>query len=590
MKQKFLVLITLIVCAFSLNSLAQNHIIHEQHHPDLTWFRNAKFGMFIHWGLYSQLAGRWDDSDYYGSGEWIMHRAKIPVNEYAQIAKSFNPVDFNASQWVQIAKESGIRYMVITAKHHEGFSMFGSKVSDFNIVDATPYKKDPMKALSAACRSAGIKFGFYYSQFLDWHERNGGGNNWDFNEKDKDYQKYYREKAIPQLKELLTNYGPLGIVWFDMPGGLTKEQTEQLVSTLHKLQPDCLFSSRVGHGLGDYQDFGDSEIPVVPIKNAWEAIFTDNDTWGYIAFDKDFKSSTEIIRLLANIASKGGNLMLNVGPDGKGNFPPYEVKYLLKTGEWLKKYGESIYGTTYGLIPPQSWGVTTSKPGKLFLHIFEEPFDKELYVPCIKATINEIKLLGTSKKLSWSKAKDGILIRLPAVLQDERDAVVELDYKGHQPDDAFDHTQTISREFPEMTIPVVQAQYEGQAENKTITSSHYFGDWKHDNCAVNMKDSADAVVFNLHVTQPGDYRIILDYACSHASASQEGIVEVAGQSLHFLTLETGEYNSHKPLMFIQQHIGLVTIPKQGYYKLYIHPAADKKELFWLRNLVIQPVQ
>lgn len=591
MRQRFLVLITLIVCFYSLNSLAQNRISNEQHHPDLTWFRNAKFGMFIHWGLYSQLAGRWDDSDYYGSGEWIMHRAKIPVNEYARIARSFNPVDFNASQWVQIAKESGVRYMVITAKHHEGFSMFDSKVSDFNIVDATPYKKDPMKALSAACRAAGIKFGFYYSQFLDWHEPNGGGNNWDFNEKDKDYQQYYREKAIPQLKELLTNYGPLGIVWFDMPGGLTKEQTAQLVHTLHKLQPNCLFSSRVGHGLGDYQDFGDSEIPVVPIKSAWEAIFTDNDTWGYITFDKDFKSSTEIIRLLANIASRGGNLMLNVGPDGKGNFPPYEVKYLLKTGEWLKKYGESIYGTTYGLIPPQPWGVTTSKPGKLFLHIFKEPFDKELYVPFIKATIDEIKLLGTNKKLSWSKVKDGISIHLPAVLQDERDAVIELDYNGYQPDDAFDHTQTVSREFPEMTIPVIQAQYEGQAKNKTITSSHYFGDWKHDNCVVNMKDSTDAIVFNLHVTQPGDYRIILDYACSHASAGLEGRIDLAGQPLYFQSLETSEYNSHKPLMFIQQNIGIVTIPEKGKYQLSVSPSQNnKEELFWLRNVIIKPIE
>ncbi|HEX5554184.1 MAG TPA: alpha-L-fucosidase, partial [Chitinophagaceae bacterium] len=369
--------------------------------PDLTWFRNAKFGMFIHWGLYSELAGRWKGHDYFGSGEWIMNRAKIPAAEYAAQAKKFNPVDFNATGWAQIAKASGIRYMVITAKHHEGFAMFDSKVSRFNIVDATPYKKDPMKVLSAACRKAGIKFGFYYSQFLDWHEPNGGGNNWDFKKKDKNYQEYYHRKAIPQLKELLTGYGPLGIVWFDMPGGLDKEQTLQMIDSLRLLQPDCLFSSRVGHGLGDYRDFGDSEVPTVPVKEAWEAIFTDNDTWGYIAKDKNFKSSEDIIHLLANVASKGGNLMLNVGPDGKGRFPPDEVKYLLKTGNWLKKYGESIYGTTYGLIPPQPWGVTTSKPGKLYLHIFQAPNDGMLHVPFITATVTHVRLLGTDEQLSW---------------------------------------------------------------------------------------------------------------------------------------------------------------------------------------------
>lgn len=560
-------------------------------HPDLTWFRNAKFGMFIHWGLYSQLAGQWKGHDYFGSGEWIMNRAKIPANEYAQAAKSFDPVDFNARQWVKIAKESGVRYMVITAKHHEGFSMFDSKVSDFNIVEATPYKKDPMKALSAACRKAGIKFGFYYSQFLDWHESNGGGNTWDFKKEDKDYLKYYQDKAIPQLKELLTHYGPLGIVWFDMPGGLTQEQTKALVDSLHQLQPECLFSSRVGHDLGDYEDFGDSEIPVVPVKDAWEAIFTDNDTWGYIAKDKDFKSSVEIIRLLATVASKGGNLMLNVGPDGKGDFPPYEVKYLLKTGEWLDKYGESIYGTTYGIIPPQPWGVTTSKEGTLYLHIFQPPADKILYVPYFTASIKGIKLLGTNQVLAWEKTGDGVLIHLPALLPDSRDAVIRINYTGSQPDRATNHTQTVSREFPEIIMPVIQAKYKGRAENKTITSSHYFGDWKHDNCVVNMQNTRDGLVFDLNIRQPGDYRIILDYACSHASAGEEGIVVVADQKLYFRSLETGEYDSHKPLMFIQHKTGLVSIPAKGSYKLTVHPAGNNgHELFWLRNVIIKPIE
>lgn len=587
---KYMFFVPLIALAF--NGAAQGQTNKDPDgHPDLSWFRDAKFGMFIHWGLYSQLAGQWKGRDYFGSGEWIMHRAKIPAKEYARIAQRFDPVDFNAAQWANIARESGVRYMVVTAKHHEGFSMFDSKVTRFDMVDATPYQKDPMKALSEACRKAGIQFGFYYSQFLDWHEPNGGGNTWDFNKKDKDYQLYYHQKAIPQLKELLSNYGPLGIVWFDMPGGLTTEQTRQMIDSLRLLQPGCLFSSRVGHGLGDYRDFGDSEIPAVPIKEAWEAIFTDNDTWGYIAKDKNFKSSKEIIHLLAKVASRGGNLMLNVGPDGKGNFPPYEVKYLLKTGQWLKKYGESIYGTTYGLIPPQPWGVTTAKPGKLYLHVFRAPANGMLYLPFIKAAVKRVTLLGTDNHLSWKKAGDGMLIRLPASLPDRRDAVIRIDYTGVQPDHAADHTQVISRQYPEITIPAIRAAYKGGAENKSITSSHYFGDWKHDNCAVNMKDTADALAFDLQVLEPGDYRIILDYACPPASAGQEGVVRIAGQELYFRSLETGTYDSHKPLMFIQHRIGLVSIPEKGVYKLTVRPdGALKNELCWLRNLIIEPVQ
>jgi alpha-L-fucosidase len=591
----FVISLSLIIILSPLSAYAQNKVSNDSiPHPDLTWFRNAKFGLIIHWGLYSQLAGQWKGHDYFGSGEWIQERAKIPAKVYAKVAKHFDPVDFNAKRWVRIAKESGVRYLVITAKHHEGFAMFNSKVSHFNIVDDTPYKKDPLKALSAACRKAGIKFGFYYSQFLDWHEPNGGGNTWDFNKKDKDYLKYYRNKAIPQLKELLTNYGPINILWFDQSGGLTKKQTIKLVNNLHKLQPQCLFSSRVGHGLGNYRDFGDSQIPAAPIKGAWEALFTDNDTWGYIAKDKDFKSSTEIIRLLAKVASKGGNLIFDIGPDGKGNWPPYEVKYLLKTGKWLKKYGTSIYGTTYGLIPPQPWGVTTSKPGKLYLHIFRTPSNNKIFVPFVQGTsIKEIRLLGTNKSLSWIMEQGGIRIKLPTVLPDTRDAVVEIDYGGNFPDHSTNYSEiTVNRQYPKMKISVVEAEYKGSAKNKTITSSHYFGDWKHDNCAVNMKDTSDALIFHLNIKQPGVYRIILDYACTHISAGQEGLIQVAGQKLYFRSLQTvGKYYSHKPLVFIQHHIGLITIPKKRHYKLYIRPAHSlKDELFWLRNVTIQPIE
>ncbi|NLR65618.1 alpha-L-fucosidase [Chitinophaga varians] len=560
-------------------------------HPGLKWFTGAKFGLFIHWGLYSKLGGRWKDSSYYGSGEWIMNRAKAPAKEYAAVAKTFNPQGFNAEEWANIASEAGVKYMVITAKHHEGFSMYDSKVTDFDIVDASPYGKDPMKALSKACRDKGIRFGFYYSQFLDWHEPNGGGNSWDFKTKDKDYQQYYRTKSIPQLRELLTNYGQLGLVWFDMPGGLTPEQTKQMIDSLRLLQPNCLFSSRVGHGLGDYRDFGDSEVPPVPITGAWESIYTHNDSWGYIQHDLNFKSPKEIIQLLSNVASKGGNLMLNVGPDGDGKWPQYSIDYLKATGRWLKQYGESIYGTTYGLIPAQPWGVTTSKPGKLFLHVWEMPADRQLRVPGVDAKVKSVKILGTSTTLNFRQQPGETTVQLPVTLPDTRNTVLVMEYGGNQSDRSQLRTQTVSSQYPQAEIPTVWAIYNGAAKNKLFTWSHYFGDWKHDNLAYDMTTPEDALVFPLDIQDAGDYRIVLEYACEQASASQQGVVTLNGQQLPFLTLFTGQFDSHKPMMFIRHAIGILHVDKPGINNLTVKPVSgNQKELFRLRKVILQPVK
>ncbi|ASZ11056.1 alpha-L-fucosidase [Chitinophaga pendula] len=558
-------------------------------HPGLKWFRNAKFGLFIHWGLYAKLGGRWKDSSYYGSGEWIMNRAKIPAETYARIADDFNPTGFNASEWASLAKDAGVKYLVITAKHHEGFSMYDSKVSDFNIVRASPYAKDPLKALAEACRQKGVQFGCYYSQFQDWHEPNGGGNRWDFDDKKKNYRQYYQDKAIPQLKELLTNYGPLGIIWFDTPGGLSKEETKQMIDSLRLLQPNCLFSSRVGHGLGDYKDFGDSEVPTAPITGAWESIYTHNDSWGYISHDLNFKSPTTIIRLLANVASKRGNLMLNVGPDGNGQWPHQSREYLLETGKWLKKYGESIYNTTYGLIPAQPWGVTTSGLQCLYLHVWQMPTHHKLIVPYMQAKVTAVRWLDTNVALPYRQRNDELEIQLPPDLPDARSSVIKLEYKGVQPDSSAATTRTVSQQYKAAEIPVVAAEYSGNTQSKVFTFSHYYGDWKHEQCLVNMKDSMDALSFSLLVQEAGDYSVVLDYACPPAAAGREGVVEIAGQQLSFLSLPTGEYDTHAPLLFIQHRIGVIRLPAKGKYTLRIKPAkTGRKELFRLRSVVLEP--
>lgn len=556
--------------------------------PNLQWFKDAKFGMFIHWGLFAAAGGEWKGKNYYGISEWMMNRGKIPAADYAALAKKFNPTRFNAKEWAQLAKDAGMKYVVITAKHHEGFAMFDSKVSDFNIVKATPYHQDPMKPLAQAVRDAGLKFGFYYSQFLDWHEPNGGGNKWDFDEAKKDYQAYYHTKSIPQIKELLSNYGPLGLIWFDMPGGLSKDETQSLINDVRKIQPGCLISSRVGNGLGDFKDYGDGEIPAtVSITGAWEALFTHNDSWGYSKFDYNFKSSKEIVRLLTTVSSKGGNLILNVGPDSSGKIPEYSVKYLRRVGKWLKVNGEAIYGTTAGFISPQPWGLTTAKPYKLYLHVFERPKNGYLFIPGLHQ-IKKAWLLANKQPLTFIKSAAGISIKLPYLIDDYNTVIaVDLFDKSYSLD--INAPVTVSNQYTENALNAIDGRPFGKTQVKTITYSHYFGDWKHVPCLTGMAAPEDSAVFHANITEPGDYKVTLEYACTPEQAKQEGVMKLNGKEYRFETLRTSDYDSHKPLLFIKQTIAITTIKRVGLYQLNIQPLHSGTELFKLKTIWLEPI-
>lgn len=558
------------------------------------WFTEAKFGLFLHWGPYSHFAGDIRGKRYYGITEWIMNRDKTPAAEYARLAAGLNPAEFDAEEWVRIAKASGVKYIVLTAKHHDGFAMWDSKVSDFDIVDATPYKKDPVKALAAACKKEGIKLGFYYSQFQDWHEPNGGGNSWDFDPKKKDYAAYYRGKSLPQITELLSNYGELGIIWFDTPGNMNKEESAAFLEKVHQLQPDCLVSSRVGNGLGDFKDFGDGEVPAGVVKGAWEAIFTHNDSWGYSAFDQNFKTPQEIIRLLAEVASKGGNLMMNIGPMGNGKLPVLSEKYFRATGDWLKQNGEAVYGTGYSPIAPQPWGVMTNKPGKLYLHIFHRPHDGKLLVPDFSAKASKAYLLAGKKPLTLRQQGKDVTIHLPAALPDGRNTVVVLEYSGELQEQAG--TPLIaSMQYEQLSLPAQGAKLNGNAQTKSLTHSYYFGDWKHAMCIVNQQTTADSISYKLRFTEPGDYKVVLQYAADTANERREGLLELrpagqAAQSYPFQVLLTGKHDTHKPLLFIDQAVAVITVPAPGEWTLQVRPAKDGKELFRLKQVLLEPLK
>jgi len=396
-------------------------------------FDENKFGMFIHWGLYAIPAGEWKGRYIRGIGEWIMFRARIPVSEYEQLAAQFNPVKFNADEWAQLAKDAGMRYLVITSKHHDGFAMFGSKASRYNIVDATPYRKDPMKDLAAACARRGIGFGFYYSQDQDWHEPNARGNDWDFPAQ-RQPQVYLENKVLPQVRELLTGYGPLSLIWFDTPGLLSVEQVTELRRLVKTLQPSCLLNSRIGHNKGDYLQTGDNAIPIqVYTKGKWEVPATLNDTWGYKKNDQNWKDPGDLIAKLADITAKGGNYLLNVGPTAEGVIPEASQQILRTIGQWLAVNGESIYGASPSpfYFPDITWRATV-KPGKLYLHLINWP-GRKFRFEGLESQVKRAYFLAGGGAVAFRRTGVALEFDLPAEPVDPYDTVIVLELAEEAP-------------------------------------------------------------------------------------------------------------------------------------------------------------
>jgi alpha-L-fucosidase len=389
----------------------------------LDWWRDAKFGLFIHWGLYAIPAGEWKGQYYERIGEWLMHEARIPIREYEPLAKQFNPTRFDAAEWVSLAKRAGQKYLVITSKHHDGFCMYDSKLTDYTVVKATPWGRDPMKELAAECQRQGIKLCFYYSQTQDWHHPQGDGNDWDFDVSDEEFATYVEGYVKPQVTELLTNYGPIGLIWFDTPKRMTLEQSESLVELVHRLQPDCLVNGRVGNHVGDYASTRDNVIPAEQLLAIdWEVPATINDTWGFKRRDENWKSTEELIRKLVDVTSKGGNYLLNVGPTAEGVIPQPSVDRLLAMGKWLETNGDAIYGTRPGPVQGVGWCRTTQKDRTVYLHVFDWPADGLLRLPDAIGPVQSARLLATGASLPV----EGALIRGPASAPDAADTVVAL--------------------------------------------------------------------------------------------------------------------------------------------------------------------
>jgi alpha-L-fucosidase len=427
-------LICLLVLVFySFNGQTQNveaKILTEENSPKMKWWKDAKFGMFIHWGIYSVPAGKWENNTVYG--EWIMHTAKIPRSTYSAIAKDFNPTKFNAEEWVNLAKSAGQKYIVITSKHHDGFAMFGSKASPYNIVDATPFKRDILKELAEACRKNNMKLGFYYSQAQDWYHPGGavsGNKEWDSSHVG-DMDKYIETIALPQVKEILSNYGDVAVLWWDTPTNMTKSMTQKLAEVANQY-PQLITNNRLGAGLGGDLETPEQFIPATgfPGRN-WEVCMTMNGHWGYNAYDDRWKSTKELTQKLVDIVSKGGNFLLNVGPNAEGVIPVVCQQNLLEMGDWLQLNGESIYGTTASPFHYLSWGRATRKGQKIYLHVFDWPKNGKLDVPIGNKLKRAYLLADPDKSLQISKFKASNQLQLPAYAPDKMSSVIAIEFDG----------------------------------------------------------------------------------------------------------------------------------------------------------------
>jgi alpha-L-fucosidase len=454
MNKLMLILLGAVCAQFAVaQSAAPHEETKEQRDARMAWWREAKFGMFIHWGVYSVPAGYYNGKPVPGIGEWIMNHGKIPMADYQAFAKDFNPVKFNADDWVKVAKDAGMKYIVITSKHHDGFAMFPSKASKWNIMDATPFGRDPLAELAAACRKQGIKLGFYYSQAQDWN--NGGaaiGGKWD-KAQEHDMDDYIDKIAVPQVREILTNYGDdvPAVLWWDTPIEMTKERAQKLHDVVEQVKPNIIMNNRLGGGFKGDTETPEQHIPAQGYPGEdWETCMTMNNTWGFKKDDNNWKSTETLIRNLCDIASKGGNYLLNVGPTSEGLFPQASIDRLAEVGKWMKVNGDSIYGTgptPFGgeagaysstqkdkkgqpvFIPAWQWRATT-KPGKVYIQIFQWPADGKFVVPMTNAAKSAYMLANPGTKLDATQSDTGLTVTLPAKAPDPIASVLAIEIEG----------------------------------------------------------------------------------------------------------------------------------------------------------------
>jgi alpha-L-fucosidase len=545
--------------------------------PSTTWFTDAGFGIFLHWGAYTTAAGRWHGKErtYDLWGEWLLNRAGIARPDYEALARQFNPTAFDAAQWAQIFKDAGAKYVVLTAKHHEGFAMYHSAVTKYNVVDwPTDFHRDVVRELGDAVRADDMKFCVYYSQEIDWHNRG------------KNYDDYFNNFCMPQVTELLSHYGPLGIMWFDI-GLHEKAKADQLRALVRKLAPQTLISPRIGGGDGDYSGGGDNEIPPTVKPAPWESCMTLNYHWATYPQDVYQHSATEIIRMLADIRSKGGNLLLDTGPQPDGTLAPRDIAVLRRVGNWLKRFGDSIYGVAASPMAAVPWGcITSGRDNTLYLHVFDVPASGQIILPGITGSIESCWLLGDPQRTPLDHGNDQVdhPIRIPFATAppealDSDDMVIAVRLA---PGAKFDPDYLIENDFGNVFHPASakllgNARYVHQhlnwydADDPAVEKSRY------DELGL-LPTSAAALQWRFRSFDPGDFHIVVDYAESNPIGGKL-IVQVDDQlftaELHPTPADASQTISTKSYInvhFTPLRLGTAALRTRGVHAIRISAA------------------
>lgn len=551
------------------------------------WFTDARFGMFIHWGVYSGAEGIWkgeklrNDNNY---AEWIEYRNSIDKDEYVTLLKRFDWDEIDPEKWVILAKKSGMKYIVITAKHHDGFGLWDSKVSDFDLGDYTHPKRDIIKELSEACKKHGIKMGLYYSHWVDWEHPYG----WDHKKEitgisPEDYDKYWQEKVIPQIRELLTNYGEISMMWFDMwinhsQTIVTKKELLQLKSLIRKLQPNCLVNSRLGLSMEedndiDFKTLGDNQLGNKKEDFPWQSPATVAHSWGFNALDSEWKSTTTLLKSLINNVSLNGNFMLNIGPRANGDVP-YEIRQRMQEmGNWLEINGDAIYGAeAFDLRKDlHDWGKITCKytteGTRLFLHVFNWPLNKTLNFTGVTSQPEKIYLLADKLKSPLKFEHNGAFtqISLPPLQPDPYISVVVIEYKGK----------------PEIVDGLVaKTEYNGYSltpgnlstvDNSLIISPKKRGGTIPEHVNVTSDKTLNWKIF---IDEPGEKKIDISYSCQDKNPKSFLTFTAAGEELKQQATNTGktvgEPNQNWVIDNYKSHrMGQINFPKKGYYNLQL---------------------
>ncbi len=542
----------------------------------MKWFREARFGMFIHWGIYAVPAGTHKGKQIDGLGEWIMAKGEIPMSDYQLYAKEFNPVKYNPEAWVLLAKEAGMKYIIITSKHHDGFALFDSKVSQWDVVDASPYGKDLIAPLAEACKKHNIKLGLYYSQAQDWNQGGSARGNdkrkWD-PAQEHDMDDYIKTIAVPQVKEILTQYKP-AVLWWDTPRGMNDERAEQFLPLL-KLAPGIIHNNRLG---GEYKgDISTPEqhIPGTGLPGDWESCMTMNNTWGYKSYDHNWKSTETLVQNLVDIASKGGNYLLNVGPTAEGLIPEPSMERLKEIGTWMSKNGEAIYGTSASPCRTPAWGrITTRTNGKnttLYLNVFDWPENGTLFLPVTNKVKSCQLLVDKSREFKTKSDEQGTTISLVGEAPDAISSVIVLKMSGKPMVSEADNIKQ-----DKDGIILLPAQ---KSIINNIIGSHVVYN-KVNDCIEQWTNENATVDWDFLVDKVGTYKILMRIASEEASSIE---LNISDQTIHSKLPSTGGFNNFKTI-----EAGVIEIDKVGKCSIHLKPTSKMWKPVNLKDVTLSP--